>query len=130
MQAKKVIALKRIENDMKELAKCPPEGIGIVSIDNDPMNFIINMELMTGPYEGYKVQLLMTMSDEYPIKPPKMLIFPDQLIGRGYHNHIFGRSNDYIKLCINLLDNKFRMDANTTSGSKLHRRSRHASTPK
>ena len=112
MQAKKVIALKRIANDMKELAKCPLEGIGITSIDNDPMKFIINMELMTGPYEGYKVQLLMTISDEYPIKPPKMLIFPDQLIGRGFHHHIFGRSNDYMEFCINLLDNKFRMDAN------------------
>jgi ubiquitin-protein ligase len=83
MQAKKVIALKRIANDMKELAKYPLEGIGMASIDNDPMKFVINMELMTGPYKGYKIQLLMIMSDEYPIKPPKMLVFPNQLIGMG-----------------------------------------------
>ena len=112
MQGKKVIALKRIENDMKELAKCPLEGIGIVSIDNDPMNFIINMELMTGPYEGYKVQLLMTMSDEYPIKPPKMLIFPGQLIGKGgFHHHIFQGSEGFMRFCINLLDNDY-LDTN------------------
>lgn len=71
MQTRKVTALKRIANDMKELVKCPLEGIGMASIDNDPMKFVINMELMTGPYEGYKVQLLMTMSNEYPIKPQK-----------------------------------------------------------
>jgi hypothetical protein len=47
MQAKKVTALKRIANDMKELAKSPLEGIGMASIDNDPMKFVVNIELMT-----------------------------------------------------------------------------------
>ena len=112
MQTRKVIALKRIANDMKELAKCPLEGIGMASIDNDPMKFVVNMELMTGPYEGYKVQLLMTMSDEYPIKPPKMLVFPNQLIGMGrFHHHILRGENGYMEFCINLLDNNF-MDTN------------------
>ena len=112
MNTKKVMALKRISNDMKELAKCPIEGIGMASIENDPMKFIINMKLMTGPYEGYKVQLLMTMSDEYPIKPPEIVIFPNQLIGEGFHNHIFRGPNDYMIFCINLLDNSFSMDTN------------------
>ena len=112
MQAKKVIALKRIANDMKELAKCPLEGIGIASIDNDPMKFVINMELMTGPYKGYKIQLLMTMSDEYPIKPPKMLVFPNQLIGMGgFHHHVFEGEDGYMEFCIDLLDNDY-MDTN------------------
>ena len=112
MQAKKVTALKRIANDMKELAKFPLEGIGMASIDNDPMKFVVNIELMTGPYEGYKVQLLMTMSDEYPIKPPKMLIFPGQLIGKGgFHHHIFQGSEGYMRFCINLLDNDY-LDTN------------------
>ena len=112
MQAKKVTALKRIANDMKELAKSPLEGIGMASIDNDPMKFVVNIELMTGPYEGYKVQLLMTMSDEYPIKPPKMLIFPGQLIGKGgFHHHIFQGSEGYMRFCINLLDNDY-LDTN------------------
>ena len=112
MQAKKVIALKRIANDMKELAKCPLEGIGMASIDNDPMKFVINMELMTGPYKGYKIQLLMTMSDEYPIKPPKMLVFPNQLIGMGgFHHHVLQGENGYMEFCFDLLDNDY-MDTN------------------
>ncbi len=109
---KKVVALKRISNDLKELAKCPLEGIGMASIDNDPMKYVVNMELMSGPYEGYKVQLLMTMSDEYPIMPPKIVIYPGQLIGMGYHHHIFNRSNGYLEFCIDLLDNNFGMDTN------------------
>ena len=112
MQTKKVIALKRIANDMKELAKCPLEGIGMASIDNDPMRFVVNMELMTGPYKGYKIQLLMTMSDEYPIKPPKMLVFPNQLIGMGgFHHHVFEGEDGYMEFCIDLLDNDY-MDTN------------------
>lgn len=112
MQTRKVIALKRITNDMKELEKFPLEGIGMASIENDPMKFVINMKLMTGPYEGYKVQLLMTMSDEYPIKPPEIVIFPNQLIGEGFHSQIFRGPNDYMIFCINILDNNFNMDAN------------------
>ena len=112
MQNKKVIALKRIVNDMKELAKCPIEGIGMASIENDPMKFIVNMELMTGPYEGYKVQLLMTMSDEYPIKPPEIVIFPNQLIGEGFHSHIFRGPNNYMIFCIKILCNYSSMDTN------------------
>ncbi len=111
MMNKKVIALKRIANDLKELAKCPLEGIGMASIENDPMKFVVNIELMTGPYQGYKVQLLMTMNDEYPIKPPKMLLYPGQLIGMGYHHHILSGSNGYMEFCINLLDNRY-MDTN------------------
>lgn len=113
MQARKVIALKRIANDMKELAKCPLEGIGVSAIDIDHMQFVVNMQLMTGPYEGYKVQLLMTMSEEYPIKPPKMLIFPGQKIGMGgYHHHIFQGAKGYMRFCIDLLDNDFQMNTN------------------
>ena len=108
--SRRIVALKRIENDMKELAKCPLEGIGITSLDD--MKFVINMMLMTGPYEGYKVQLMMTISDEYPIKPPKMLIYPDHLIGNGYHHHIFQGPNGYLKFCFNLLDNDFYMNTN------------------
>ena len=94
------IALKRISNDLKELAKSPLEGIGIAQLANDPMKYVINMELMTGPYLGYKVQLLMTIFEDYPIKPPKLEMFPNQLINSGYHNHIFGG-----QFCIDLLLN-------------------------
>lgn len=113
MQTRKIIALKRIANDMKELEKCPLEGIGVSMIDSDQMQFVVNMQLMTGPYEGYKVQLLMTMSEEYPIKPPKMLIYPGQKIGMGgFHHHIFQGAKGYMKFCIDLLDNDFQMNTN------------------
>ena len=113
--SKRLIAIKRVTNDMKELNKCPLEGIGIAQIDNDPLKFVVNMELMSGPYIGYKVQLLMTMSENYPINPPKLLIYPNQMIGEHYHHHIFRTYNEkesYYRFCINLLENEFSMDTN------------------
>ena len=113
--SKRLIAIKRVTNDMKELSKCPLEGIGIAQIDNDPLKFVVNIELMSGPYIGYKVQLLMTMSENYPINPPKLLIYPNQMIGEHYHHHIFRTYHEkeyYYKFCINLLENEFYMDTN------------------
>ena len=113
--SKRIIAIKRIANDMKELTKCPLEGIGIAQIDNDPLKFVVNMELMSGPYQGYKVQLIMTMSENYPINPPKILIYPNQMIGEHYHHHIFRAYDEkgyYYRFCINLLENQFNMDTN------------------
>ena len=110
-----MIAIKRVTNDMKELNKCPLEGIGIAQIDNDPLKFVVNIELMSGPYIGYKVQLLMTMSENYPINPPKLLIYPNQMIGEHYHHHIFRTHHErenYYRFCINLLENEFNMDTN------------------
>lgn len=109
---RRIIALKRISNDLKSLSKCPLEGIGLEQMSDDPMKFIINMELMTGPYMGYKVQLLMTITDDYPIKPPKILIYPNQEIGSRYHHHIFPAFNGYKKFCIDFLDNDFNMNIN------------------
>ena len=107
--SKRIIALKRISNDIKELEKCPLEGIGIAPIANDPMEFVINMELMTGPYRGYKVQLLMLIPDEYPIKPPKVKIYPGQRISNSYHHHILyvHDYDDFKNLCIDLLENRY-----------------------
>ena len=111
----RLIAIKRVTNDLKELNKCPLEGIGVAQIDNDPLKFVVNIELMSGPYIGYKVQLLMTMSENYPINPPKLLIYPNQMIGEHYHHHIFRTYHEkeyYYKFCINLLENEFNMDTN------------------
>ena len=112
MSTKKPIAIKRISNDIRELQKCPLEGIGIASIDNNPMEYVINMELMMEPYQGYKLQLKMTIPDEYPIKPPTVLIYPGQMIDSNYHHHIFGNYQGYKRFCINLLDNEFQMNTN------------------
>lgn len=114
MATRRITELKRIANDIKELTKCPLEGIGIAPAEEDPMKFIINIELMMGPYEGYKVQLLLLISDEYPIKPPKILIYPNQLINSRYHHHIYETHEiayqGYKKFCLDLLDNDFNMD--------------------
>ena len=85
----RVLALKRINKDIKEITNCPIEGIGIISLDNDPMKYIVNIRLMNGIYSGYCVQLLLTFSDNYPSKPPKILIYPGQAINGNYHHHIF-----------------------------------------
>ena len=109
----KAIAIKRINKDIKEIMKSPIEGIGIASLDNDLMKYVINIRLMSGIYEGYCVQLLLTFSDNYPTKPPKILIYPDQAIDGQYHHHIFPDSltdengHHFKKFCFDLLDNDF-----------------------
>ena len=114
MASRRIVALKRIANDMRELSKCPLEGIGIAPAEEDPMKFIINLEIMMGLYEGYKLQLLLLMSDDYPIKPPKILIYPNQMINSRYHHHIFDAYEagyeGYKKFCFDLLDNDFHMN--------------------
>ena len=109
----KTIAIKRINRDIKEITKNPKEGIGIASIDEDPMKYVINMRLMSGPYEGYCLQLLLIFSDTYPTRPPKILIYPNQAIDEQYHHHIFIDENKkenghyFKKFCFDLLDNDF-----------------------
>jgi ubiquitin-protein ligase len=109
------LAKMRINKDMKEIINNPLEGIGIAPIDDSLMRYVINMRLMAGPYEGYCVQLLLIFSDNYPTKPPKILIYPNQAISRNYHHHIFigggyfGNEDysRYKKFCFDLLDNDF-----------------------
>ena len=68
---------------------------------------------MMGLYAGYCVQLLLTFSDNYPSKPPKILIYPGQAIDGQYHHQIFyGNTKDknglrFKKFCFDLLDNDF-----------------------
>ena len=118
----RVLALKRINKDMKEITQFPIEGIGITSLDNDPMKYIVNIRLMAGIYTGYCVQLLLTFSDNYPSKPPKILIYPGQAIDGQYHHHIFhDYSKDekglhFKKFCFDLLDNDFMSTSVERSG--------------
>ena len=62
----RILALKRKNKDIKEIEQNPIEGIGLTSIEEDPMRYVINMRLMTGPYEGYCVQLLLIFPEIYP----------------------------------------------------------------
>ena len=110
METKKLIALKRITKELKELAECPLEGIGITTLDNDPMKFLVNMELMMGPYQGYKVQLKMNLSEEYPIQPPKLLLYPNQEINSLYHQHIYGTKQGFKQFCFDPINNNLALN--------------------
>ena len=105
----KNLSTKRINNDIKEIYKNPIEGIGIISLDNDIKKYIVNIMLMSGPYKNYCLQLLLTFPDDYPIGPPKILIYPGQLFDNLYHRHIFIDENNkdedgkcFKKLCLDL----------------------------
>ena len=80
------------------------------------------MRLMTGPYEGYCIQLLLTFSENYPTKPPKILIYPNQVIDGNYHHHIFldktkdENNKNFKKFCFDLLDNDFMRTTEEKTG--------------
>ena len=122
MTSRKNIALKRINKDMKEIIQSPIEGIGIASIDNSPMKYVVNIYLMTGIYQGYCIQLLLTFSENYPLEPPKILIYPGQTIDGQYHHHIFIDSKKdenglcFKKFCFDLLDNDFMSTSEEHTG--------------
>ena len=109
----KNLAIKRINKDIKEINENPIEGIGIISLDNDISKYIANIKLLTGPYKDYCIQLLLTFPEDYPIKPPKVLIYPGQPFDNLYHHHIYNDESKnengicFKKLCIDLLDNDF-----------------------
>ena len=46
------LCLNRISKDLKEIAKSTIDGIGIVSLDNDPKKYVVNVRIMTGIFEG------------------------------------------------------------------------------
>lgn len=108
--SKRITALKRINKDLLEITQSPLEGIGIGSINEDPMIFAVNIELMCGPYKGYKTQLKMTITEEYPMKPPKVLIYPNQAMGNNHNHRIFNDKSGYKGFCMDILDNQFHMD--------------------
>ena len=116
------LSLKRINKDIIEITKNPIEGIGIISLNNNPMEYIVNIKLMTGIYEGYCLQLLLIFSDNYPIYPPKILIYPGQPFDNTYHHHIFKDSRkdenggNFNKFCFDLLDNDFLSTSSQYTG--------------
>ena len=107
MSKNKLIAMKRITKDISEITKNPIKGIGIVQYEDDFMRYIVNIRIMTGIYEGYCLQLLLTFSEYYPTKPPKIQIFPNQAFCQTYHHHIFDDSLGFKKFCFDLLENDF-----------------------
>ena len=118
----KNLCLQRITKDLKEITNSPLEGIGIASIDNDPKKYVVNMKIMSGVYEGYCIQLLLTFPDDYPIKPPKILIYPGQYFDNIYHHHIFRsdlkdeKDRHFNKFCFDLLENDFLSTSSEKTG--------------
>ena len=118
----KNLSTKRISNDIKEIFLNPIEGIGIISLDNDIKKYIVNIMLLTGPYKNYCLQLLLTFPDDYPINPPKVLIYPGQLFDNLYHRHVFNDDSKdedglcFRKLCLDLLANDFMSTKNENTG--------------
>ena len=107
MSKNKLIAMKRITKDISEIKKNPIKGIGIVQYEDDFMKYIVNIKILTGIYEGYCLQLLLSFSEYYPTKPPKIQIFPNQTFCQTYHHHIFDDSQGFKKFCFDLLENDF-----------------------
>ena len=107
MNKTKMISLKRISKDIQEITKNPVEGIGIIQYESDFFKYIVNIKLLYGIYKGFCLQLLLTFSDAYPTKPPKILIFPGQNFDGQYHHHVFPDHNGFYKFCFDLLENDF-----------------------
>jgi ubiquitin-protein ligase len=116
MNRTKLIALKRISKDIQEITNNPVEGIGIIQYEDDNYKYIVNIKLMYGIYKDFCLQLLLTFSDLYPTKPPKILLFPSQNFDETYHHHIFSDSGGFYKFCFDLLENDFMNTDSEKSG--------------
>ena len=116
MNKTRMIAMKRISKDIQEITKNPVEGIGIIQYENDFLKYIVNIKLMNGVYKGFCLQLLLTFSDYYPTKPPKILIFPGQNFDGSYHHHVFNSHDGFYKFCFDLLENDFMNTDEEKSG--------------
>ena len=73
----KSLCLSRISKDIKEINKSPLEGIGIISLDNDPKKYIVNLQIMEGIYKTSS--LLFNCKDDnllfsLPIKRSEVLL--------------------------------------------------------
>ena len=115
MNKSKLIAQKRIQKDIEEILKHPIEGISIAQLnENNIMEYVVNIKLLNGIYEGYCLQLYLTFNENYPTLPPKILIFPNQTFDGRYHHHIFDeyimfdeKMQNFKKFCFDLLENSF-----------------------
>jgi hypothetical protein len=112
----KNIALKTINKYMKEKILSSKEGkyeIGIASINNSPLIFVVSILLIACLYEGYYIQLLLTFTENNPMKISKILIYICHVNDEQYYHYIFKESLKdqncvrHKKFCFNLLDNDF-----------------------
>ncbi|EAS03865.1 ubiquitin-conjugating enzyme (macronuclear) [Tetrahymena thermophila SB210] len=108
MSKSRQFALKRITKDYKEIQQNPVNGVGICQLDpNDPFQFLVNIKVMSGGYKDLLFHLLLILPEQYPCKPPRMLIFPGQPYDHDFHHHIYPENDGYYKFCIDLLDKAY-----------------------
>ena len=107
MSKNKLISMKRISKDIAEISKNPIKGIGLAQYGNYFMKYVVNIKILNRIYEDYCLQLLLSFSEYYPTKPPKIQIFPNQSFSQTYHHHIFDDIDGYKKFCFDLLENDF-----------------------
>ena len=88
MENKKYKFLNRIKEELNEIKTFPLEGIELSSIDYSFTDYIINIRLLDGIFEGYCIQLLMKFSYDYPRIIPTIYIFPGQKL-ESYHKLIY-----------------------------------------
>ena len=107
-------SLTIIKENLKELIVYPIEGIGIGKERDNYFNYVINIKIMKGIFKGYFIQMLIMFPSKFPIKPPTILIYPEQNI--VYYLKFMNLSN------IIYNDNyfyKFETEPLWTSGSNL-----------
>jgi ubiquitin-protein ligase len=95
------LAIKRLMNDIKELQENPQTGIGFGPYSENPFEYVANIQIKEGPYKNIIVQFKMAFPQEYPIKPPTLSIFPDQ-IDHFFHHHV-----NQDKINIDILQDKY-----------------------
>lgn len=92
-------ARRRLMRDYKRLQKDPPLGISGAPLNNDIMTW---QAVIFGPddtpWEGGTFHLMLTFSEEYPNKPPKV-----QFTTKMFHPNIY---NDG-QICLDILQNQW-----------------------
>lgn len=101
------IAVNRLQNELKEWLKSPPEGSSLVETPTDLFLWTVHIE---GPesspcprplYKGMKFQLKITFNDMYPIEPPEVVFVrnPQHNIDIPVHPHVYSNGN----ICLDIL---------------------------
>lgn len=73
----KAFATKRISKDFKEIQLNPIEGVGICQVNlHDLFEYIVNIQIQIGPYKGLIVHMMLFLPENFPSRPPRMLILP------------------------------------------------------
>lgn len=96
------IAMRRIQSELKEWLRSPPEGCRLMSSDNIT-EWVVLIEGPDSPgapglprlYEGEVFRLRIRFSETYPMEPPEFVFLPPS----PEHMHIY--SNGFI--CLDIL---------------------------